>query len=557
MVKKPFLTVRWLPAVPQGATYMICMLRNLWNDTKGNTLAIFAAALIPLVVVIGSSLDLSFAYMAKAKLQNACDAAALAGRQSMDGNKWTTANETEAKKFFQFNFPEGTLGAQDLNFEIDTDPNDNAQIIGVANAVIPTSLMHIFGYDTVPIQANCDAKRDLGHNDVMLVLDTTGSMGNRPSTGGSLDKIDLLRNGTTGLYRALDDSGNGSITRFGIVSYSHTVNVARSLRNMDILQEQEHFERVYKQRVCYDVKVNGNWRDDYCTVNTYDDRDDIRSSGWRYPSNNRRNYTYNASTEYEYRTVDIEDSKWGRGYRTTEQNLTAFRTSGDGCIEERSSIGQTVSPVTLLKTVSQNDIDAVAAISNDTTYQWGRYDPDSQEGESQSGCPSEAQKLKVYNSETAFDNAIDAATANVTGGTYHDIGMLWGARFLSPTGMFAAENPTKHGLVPVNRHIVFMTDGELDTGDTLYSAMGITRYHERISGSGTQEEKHVSRFHSICNRVKATGTTIWGIALDENDTDDIAICATSAAHFYTSDGSDLEQIFETIGRGIGNLRLTR
>ncbi len=107
---------------------MICMLRNLWNDTKGNTLAIFAAALIPLVVVIGSSLDLSFAYMAKAKLQNACDAAALAGRQSMDGNKWTTANETEAKKFFQFNFPEGTLGAQDLNFEIDTDPNDNAQI---------------------------------------------------------------------------------------------------------------------------------------------------------------------------------------------------------------------------------------------------------------------------------------------------------------------------------------------------------------------------------------------------------------------------------------------
>ena len=73
MVKKPFLTVRWLPPVPQGATFMICMLRNLWNDTKGNTLAIFAAALIPLVVVIGSSLDLSFAYMAKAKLQNACE----------------------------------------------------------------------------------------------------------------------------------------------------------------------------------------------------------------------------------------------------------------------------------------------------------------------------------------------------------------------------------------------------------------------------------------------------------------------------------------------------
>ena len=61
------------------------MLQNLRTDTKGNALAIFAAALVPLVLVVGSGLDLSFAYMAKAKLQNACDAAALAGRQSMDG----------------------------------------------------------------------------------------------------------------------------------------------------------------------------------------------------------------------------------------------------------------------------------------------------------------------------------------------------------------------------------------------------------------------------------------------------------------------------------------
>ena len=63
---------------PQGASLMIRTLRNLLTDTKGNTLAIFAAALVPLVAMIGSGLDLSFAYMAKAKLQNACDAAVLA-----------------------------------------------------------------------------------------------------------------------------------------------------------------------------------------------------------------------------------------------------------------------------------------------------------------------------------------------------------------------------------------------------------------------------------------------------------------------------------------------
>ena len=533
------------------------MLRKLRTDTSGNALAIFAAALVPLTIVIGSGLDLSSAYMAKAKLQNACDAAALAGRQSMDGTKWTTANKEEAEKFFYFNFPRGTMKASGLDFDIGKDPNDSAQIIGTARAVVPTSLMGLFGFDGIPIEANCDAKRDLGHNDVMLVLDTTGSMARRPSSGGSKDKIDLLRDGTKGLYRALDDSGNGSITRFGIVSYSHTVNVARSLKNRDILKEQLHYQKYYEQRECTQYKSGGYWYQDECTTKRYEDSDDTRRSAYYYDSSTRRTAVYRASTKYEYQPVHINDTQWADDDNNTNQNRRDFRISGDGCIEERSSIGETESPFTLLKTVSQDDIDAVAKNGNDTKYQWGRYDPVAHEYPSQVGCPSESKKLKEYGSETAFNNAVSAATANVTGGTYHDIGMLWGARFLSPTGMFASSNPTKHGIVPVNRHIVFMTDGELDTGDTLYSAFGMNYFDDRLQGTGTQEEKHISRFHSICNRVKATGTTIWVIALDVGSTGDIKTCATSEAHFYTSDGSDLEEVFEAIGRGIGNLRLTR
>jgi hypothetical protein len=525
------------------------MLRRLWKDTKGNTLAIFAAALVPLVVVIGSGLDLSFAYMAKAKLQNACDAAALAGRQSMDGNSWTTANETEARKFFDFNFPDGTLGAQSLAFDIDQDPNDNSQIIGIASAAIPTSLMHIFGFDTIDIQANCDAKRDLGHNDVMLVLDTTGSMTNSPSIGGDT-KIVRLRNGASGLYRALEDSANGSITRFGIVSYSQTVNVARSLKNRDILKEQSYNDGTFTWSECdvwwgylYNCESDGE---------VYDTIADTPYIGW-----NGSKYGTTSFTHVGEKTVHIDDTQWASAGNTTNENRRDFRKSGDGCIEERSSIGQTVSPVTILQTVSQNDIDAVASNGNDTTYQWGRYDPESQEGQSSSACPSESQKLATYASESAFNTAIDNATANVTGYTYHDIGMLWGARFLSPTGMFSADNPTSHGVVPVNRHIVFMTDGALVTTGSTYSAYGIDNYHDRIDGTESLQDKHINRFHSICDLVKSTGTTVWVIALDVTDTDDIDDCATSSAHFYTSDGSDLEEIFENIGRGIGNLRLTR
>ena len=155
------------------------------------------------------------------------------------------------------------------------------------------------------------------------------------------------------------------------------------------------------------------------------------------------------------------------------------------------------------------------------------------------------------------------ATARVTGGTYHDIGMLWGTRFISRTGFFAGnnfnqgDNVTEIDGVPVNMHIVFMTDGELDTGGTLYSAYGVDNYQQRLGTSGTRNQRHIDRFHSVCNVAKSMGVTIWVIALDVGNTGDIDDCATSSEHFYTSDGSDLEEIFQRIGQGIGNLRLTR
>ena len=94
------------------ATYLLRFAR----DTRGSTLAIFAAALVPMMLLVGSGLDLGMRYMAQAKMQNACDAAVLAARQSLDGNQWNTAAEAEARKFFQFNFPVGMHGVQNAAF---------------------------------------------------------------------------------------------------------------------------------------------------------------------------------------------------------------------------------------------------------------------------------------------------------------------------------------------------------------------------------------------------------------------------------------------------------
>lgn len=505
-------------------------LRDLLRDKAGNTLAIFAVALVPLTAMIGIGMDLGINYMARAKLQNACDAGVLAGRQAMQGTVWNSASEEEADKFFRFNFPEGTHGAVDVAHTFEQNASERAEILGTARAVIPTSLMHIFGFASLPISVECNAKRDLGHNDIMMVLDVTGSMAQSPSTGGA-SKISRLRTGAMGLYRALEDDGQ-STTRFGIMPYSWTVNVGGSLADSDILDRQQFIDVISTPYRC----------------------------GW---NNNSTCYSYS----WGEKTVRIADSasKW--------KSRQLFRDSGDACIEERFTIG--ASPMRIGTTVSQADIDSRAPDIHQTALQFGRYDPGAHTrtgsvsttsvrvGNSnlsfsmQHGCPSEARRLQEYGDEAAFRTAINSATARVTGGTYHDVGMLWGLRFLSRTGFFAADNPTEIDQVPVNQHIVFMTDGRLEIYPGHYSSHSVENRMSRTPGTGTLASRHLARFNSICNRAKAMGVTIWVIALDVTDIRDITPCATTPSHFYTSDGSDLEEVFAAIGQGIGNLRLTR
>src|SRR5690349_13119292 len=86
-------------------------LTRLARVTRGNTLAIVGAALVPLAAMLGSGVDMSRAYMAKTRLQNACDAAALAGRRIMQNDTLTTAVQDEARRYFRFNFPQRTVAA--------------------------------------------------------------------------------------------------------------------------------------------------------------------------------------------------------------------------------------------------------------------------------------------------------------------------------------------------------------------------------------------------------------------------------------------------------------
>jgi Flp pilus assembly protein TadG len=495
-----------LPLQPQPG-----FLGRLRRNSSGNVLAISGAALVPITGMIGSGLDMSRAYMAQAKLQNACDASALAARRTMTGTQWSTAARLEGERFFAFNFPSTTMDATDVQITVAQDAGDESSVNVTASANIPTTVMALFGRESIPISVSCSADEDYGNNDIMVVLDVTGSMNDCPGgsncNGNSNSKIARLRTGAIGLYRALSGVTN-TRTRFGFMPYSVSVNVGRDLNSGWIRNPAS-----YQQ--CISYKNNGSCR-------TYGLASVNHSNSWL--------------------------NSW-RGNGSFTSNVTS------GCVEERASIGQSSSPVRILTSVSQDDIDVVS--TGNTAYKWAPYDSSAVEVESGSACPRPARRLAEYSSESSYQSMINTVTGYVGGNTYHDVGLIWATRYLSGTGPFAADNPATYNNVPVTRHIVFMTDGLMQPSSSVYSAYGVDSYDDRVQGSGSLTARHIARFQASCDRAKSMGMTVWVIALDVTDTSAIRPCATSSGHFYVSNGSDLESVFTQIGQGIGRLRLTQ
>ncbi len=204
-------------------------IARIAKNQAGNVMPLMAAAVFPMAAMVGGAVDLSRIYMTRTRLQNACDTGALAARRAMTGQIPTTADINEGKKFFNFNFPAGSFGVEDLQNSY-TQGTTAGTISGTASAVVPASVMKIFGQEDFDVTVNCSSTLNIPNTDVVFVLDTSGSMAQTIS-GDTQPKIDGLRAAVKDFYKELgpgEASGPGRI-RYGFVPYSSGVNVGRIL----------------------------------------------------------------------------------------------------------------------------------------------------------------------------------------------------------------------------------------------------------------------------------------------------------------------------------------
>ncbi|HYI47161.1 MAG TPA: TadE/TadG family type IV pilus assembly protein [Allosphingosinicella sp.] len=683
-------------------------LGRLFGDRRGNTLAIVGAAMVPLAAMIGSGVDMSRAYMAKTRLQNACDSAALAARRVLENDTMTNAVRDEGRRFFNFNFKQGQYGTAAFTPTVERTGPGTVQV--TASTTIPTTVMKMFGFTTLPLSVTCDASLNFVNTDVMLVLDTTGSMNRDINDNNTNDdsarKITALRAAVMALYTELRPTqtqleANGLRLRYGIVPYSSTVNVgplisavdANYIRGSTPYQTRElryntavyvptdtpitvtevgllinpgvqrfragspAVDRLISNTNCGNFGNNVAFSQSgtsptggtFTSTGVSNDADIYDPDGAAGPQANapaaptgyvryqfsrntpawtggaanrvcdrnvvvtRRSYT----TRYRYTsyrwgqsTFDTSELRGGSTTIATNTNgtvatagyyndralataasttptvhsggtipgISTTSTAWNGCIEERDtdSAINTSTDLTIPTGAKDLNINLIPTddgsrwrphwpqvlwsrdTSSATTTTSGDADYMGDDTSDSVACPTQARRLQAW-TEADLQTYVNGLAPR--GYTYHDIGMIWGARLLSNAGAFAADNPDTFNAMPVTRHIIFMTDGVLMPQCSAYSAWGIEKNDRRVTNSYSctdQYNRHMQRFQMVCNAARGMGFSVWVIAFGTTLTPEMTACASNPnqASVATSSAALIAR-FRQIGANIGALRLTQ
>ncbi len=547
---------RWRLAAKRGG-----LLRRLARDRRGNVLAMVAACTVPIAGFIGSGLDLSRAYLVRTRLQQACDAGVLAGRKMMGaGGTLTPGVQAEIGKFVDFNFPARTLNTSPIAIAPTLDATTDTIGLGLSTRM-DTALMYLFGIADVPVAVTCSARDDYANIDIVLVLDTTGSMACSPSRSEASCSAFLSGWNSYGTTMV-----NGRSVKYGVEETSGFTNISRmqGLRDaVSSLQAQmtrieDQFntapagsrKRIRWAIVPFSQMVNAGLSTDVNGTPLA-----LRNTSW-----------FNLDAAY---ARDC-DGNGCRGTTTSQHQLGWFYNSWDGCVEERQT-SNAITPSSSWRipdNLPSTAYDLMLDLAPTTqATRWTVADP-SYSPNSQYACPKAMRELAPMSTSdfTGYFQAGNGFLAN--GGTYLDVGMLWAARMLSREGLWRSENPVTYNGFPVRRYVIFMTDGYQQSGfaggrSTGYAAYAQEHYFRRVSTNGmtdTNDPNHLQRLQMTCTAIKNMEVEVYAISFGAGSTLSAPLtgCSSGPGYGYKADNAaQLNQVFKTIGNDIGSLRLSR
>ncbi len=550
--------------------------RALARSERGATALFIAIAIVPLLAFVGLAVDTTRGYLVKSRLNQALDAAVLAG-----GRVYASPNrDDDIRMYFKANFPDGYMQATTAPLVITAD-DVNKTLTVTAQATVPTTFMRLVDIDSMAVASATEVTIAAQNVEVALVLDITGSM------AGS--KIVGLRDAANALVDiVVQDQQTPFYTKVAIVPYSMAVNVgATTAPQVRGAIPPKAISNITKANPAVVTSTNHGF-------NT-GDKIVINGGGTMTQLPNSVTASVTASNNPQFWVVqkldndtfslkrcgnsscssgnlsDVDSTSWGN--YTADSGSISCTTVGcpylsfqrDSDNAWRTWLLSTTNCVT--ERVGAN---AYTDVAPSTAVVGPKYEPAGGVTGDGNSCLSVPIIQPLSSDKIQLHTMIDALSEG--GSTAGQIGIAWGWYLLSPNFGYlwpAASQPAAYGTPKLLKVAVIMTDGAFNT---IYNKGVIAQ--DSGSGSGfaynkiNQNATNGSGFtqaQALCDAMKtpAPGPNIeiFTVGLDlpnQAAIDIMNYCATDASHVYLpASGADMEVVFQDIAMKISRLRLSK
>ncbi len=520
------------------------------RNESGATLIIVGLAFMMLMAAIGTAVDIGRGQLMQAKLQNAIDAAGLAAGSAIN----STDIQAEIEKYVNLNFAQNLHGTTVTSLT-HTVSEDNMILTVTANARVPTAFMQVFGQEWMDISATTEITRSNKGLELVLVLDTTGSM------AGS--KLTALKNASNDLVNILFGEGKTTAENLwiGLVPFSQAVNIGTS--HSDWI-DSAHFATLDWGSTSWAGCVEARYTGRDITDDTPSD-EILHAYHWA---------DHNSYNNWIRTSTDTANSNTSSSQRICTSSSTCRCSNYDCSCETTGTTSDTVGNVTTNTRTEQcvscsgsgssRNCDRTTTVYTTTITTNTNYVINDESGPNKY-CPTEVTRLTNVRGD--IEAGISALSAR--GATHIPTGAVWGWRMLSPRwrGLWGGIMDTNN--LPLNydedmmiKAAIIMTDGEntmYNNADGAYDYLNQNRLGTTNSGTATTVLNN--KVTSICNAMKAQGIIVYTIVFDLNSTGVATMmrnCATEPDYYFDSpDANTLRQAFRTIGDSLANLRISQ
>ncbi len=470
---------------------LFCVFDKYKRACNGAVAVVFGLTIPVLIASVGVSVDMSQAYLVKARLSSALDAAALAAASTGSEDEQEIQDRVDA--FVEANYPSGKIGTT-----IDVDASlDGDELTVTASARLDTSFMKYFGYKDVTVDAATIVQREVRGLEVVMVLDNTGSMNTN-------DNIETLRSATESFITILFESvSDPEFVKIGLVPYASSVNVGPYGVGIDV--DGEDYGNIFVEPPENDVYAgyyNGlnPYTLDHYGIDEEDLEYDLVSKGqW---------HGCVLAQDYPLDTEDHEGPWEMYRHDYHGNDYYKFNDYYDGSLA-----------------------DGYNAFNGPNLY-----------------CPQQPIVPLMSDEQFLLDSAENMTASGATLGNF---GMAWGWRVVSPGLPF--DEGADYDDKAWDKVVVVMTDG-INTMSNIYSAYGLSNEHDIDANDLDDRFSETCDNMKEQGILIYTVTFDDGVDDDTKDLFRFCASSTANYHDAPTQDA-LEEVFEQIARELSNLHI--